>query len=489
MKLFRNLGLLMLGMTIFLSLTLVFPLSPNYSQSPLSTDNCFKILAQADELFLAGQKEDAKALYRECKPDFPAQSAVAEIPEPVYKIEELGGGQRFWSQAQDGMQRNLDSKIYFNLVPLIQNYPQFVPAYEMLAKFCQKEAEFCEKSAKEGQPKNAVEVLEQATETFPDDTVLLRAKIDLMVESEQFLEASIAARQFTLVYSDSPEASEFEKLADKYLAAFKNNINEKLIGQTVVSVLVGAGGAILNNDPYQGLSGLQTVAMLLKGEKGFGAEVAGLYSNQYQGNGQLVDDPEVLKYVQGLAGRLTPYMGRNFDYEYYVVKDNNLNAFALPGGKIFVNTGAILKTQSEAELAGLLAHEISHAALSHGFQKVAQANLLGNFEQIIPVINRLSALVNAQFSQYSERQADILGTRVLALSGYSADGMRNLMVAIKKESGDRKTSYLDSHPAPGDRVQYLEKMIQDYKYNRYGYEGVKSHKAIQDRLLGSVPAS
>lgn len=489
MKVFRKLGWLILGVLIFLSFSYCFTLSPHHAQSSSSTNNCFDTLVEADELFIAGQKEEATTLYRQCKTDFSYQSVTAEIPDPVYEIEELGGGERLWSQAQDGIERNLDSKVYFSLVPLIQSYPQFVPAYEMLAKFCQKEAEFCEQSAKNGQPKNAVEVLERATEIFPDDPVLLRAKIDLMVESKQFLEASIAARQFALVYSDYPEAAEFEQLAGQYLTAFTKKVKQELIGKTVLSTLIGAGSAILNNDPYQGLSGLEMIALLLQGEEGFGVQAAGLYSNEYQGKGQLVDDPEVIKYIQGLAGRLTPYMGRDFDYEYYVVKDDNLNAFALPGGKIFINTGAILKTQSEAELAGLLGHEISHAVLSHGFQSVTQANLLNNLEQIVPAINRLSALANAQFSQQNERQADILGTRVLALSGYSADGMRNLMVAIKKESGDRKSSYFDSHPAPSDRVQYLEKIIQDYNYNRYGYEGVKTHKAIQDRLLGKVPAS
>jgi len=60
--------------------------------------------------------------------------------------------------------------------------------------------------------------------------------------------------------------------------------------------------------------------------------------------------------------------GRNdFEYEFYVVLDDDLNAFALPGGKVFVNAGAITHTKSEAELAGLLAHELSHAVLSHGF--------------------------------------------------------------------------------------------------------------------------
>lgn len=117
---------------------------------------------------------------------------------------------------------------------------------------------------------------------------------------------------------------------------------------------------------------------------------------------------------------MTPYMGRDFEYEYYVVKDPNINAFALPGGKIVVNTGAIMAADSEAEIAGLLGHEIAHAVLSHGFLKVARANflnssgqLLGSVQELqqgVPFITRMSALVNLAYSREAETQSDILGT-------------------------------------------------------------------------------
>ena len=75
--------------------------------------------------------------------------------------------------------------------------------------------------------------------------------------------------------------------------------------------------------------------------------------------------------------------------EFYVVEDKELNAFALPGGKVFVNLGAIAKTNSEAELAGLLSHEIAHAALSHGFQLMTEGTATAGLTNLLPFGNLL----------------------------------------------------------------------------------------------------
>lgn len=137
----------------------------------------------------------------------------------------------------------------------------------------------------------------------------------------------------------------------------------------------------------------------------------------------MVNDPEILGYVDELGQDVARYMGRDeFDYEFFVVDDDNLNAFALPGGKVFVNTGAILAANSEAELAGLLGHEVGHAVLSHGFQRVVTNNLLANLAREIPFGNLLGTLVSLDYSRKHERQSDIIGTRVIHSAGYAADG-------------------------------------------------------------------
>ena len=185
-------------------------------------------------------------------------------------------------------------------------------------------------------------------------------------------------------------------------------------------------------------------------------------------------------------------MGRDdFEYEFYVVRDDSLNAFVLPGGKVFVNTGAILNTNSEAELAGLIAHEVAHAVLSHGFQRIVTNNLYDSAGQIIsealktdiPIGSIVTNLIGLQYSRSNERQADLLGTRVLATAGYAADGLRNFMVTVDKKDGNTgPLSFLSTHPASDDRVEYLEQLIEHNGYNRYAFEGVEKHREIQENL-------
>ena len=100
------------------------------------------------------------------------------------------------------------------------------------------------------------------------------------------------------------------------------------------------------------------------------------------------------------------------------------------GGKIFVNTGLILETKSEAELAGVLAHEIAHAVFSHGYQKMAQSSLSSGLQAVLPIGGLLN-LASLSHSRRNEKQADILGTRVLASSGYAADWTAKFYANIK----------------------------------------------------------
>jgi predicted Zn-dependent protease len=177
--------------------------------------------------------------------------------------------------------------------------------------------------------------------------------------------------------------------------------------------------------------------------------------------------------VARVAGR------KEFQYEFNVILEDKINAFALPGGKIFLNAGAIKSSNSEAELVGLLAHEVSHAVLSHGFQLVTEGNLLSNVTQFIPLGGTIAQLFVLDYSREMERQADILGTRMLTSLGYAADGLRNLMVTLKQEAPSHPYSWLATHPVTDERIRYLEELIQRNGYNRYTYEGVARHTEMR----------
>ncbi|MFM7325866.1 MAG: M48 family metallopeptidase, partial [Nodosilinea sp.] len=202
----------------------------------------------------------------------------------------------------------------------------------------------------------------------------------------------------------------------------------------------------------------------------------------------MVEDPEIRTYVNDLGQKLAALTGRQeFDYRFEVIMDDSLNAFALPGGKVFIHAGAIVKSNSEAELAGLLGHEIAHAVLSHGLQMVTRGNLMNSLADLIPireVAGIAAALVVSGYSRDMERQADVLGTRVLAMADYAADGLHNLMLTLEKEYGNQTITWFASHPNPQERISYLKQLVDQGGFSRYAYEGVNTHLQMRRKMAG-----
>ena len=192
--------------------------------------------------------------------------------------------------------------------------------------------------------------------------------------------------------------------------------------------------------------------------------------------------------------KLSKIAGRkDFDYEFTVILDETINAFALPGGKVFVNAGAIAKTDSEAELAGLLGHEISHAALTHGFQLMAQGNFIASILGYIPYAGGLATdIVAFNYSREMERQADDFGTRILVGGGYAADGLRSLMLKLEQEELKRQKSrppeWFSTHPGSEERVNNIETLILKQGFDRYTYEGADRHATLKQKAIALLKA-
>ncbi len=428
-------------------------------------------LIAADRLYLGGQFAAAEKIYRQVKTPFAQSAKTQQRPAPIVDPQQLSpAGKVYWREAEAGIAQNLQTRTLVPLRLLVEQYPEFVPAHLRLAEVLKKYDE----------PKESLKVLEQATAIYPAQADLVKAKIAALAEEKEWMEASLTARQFALLnYNQSATNAEFTQLADEHLKRYKSHLRAELRGNAIANVLTGALGYALTGSLFGPVSAVQTTAMLLQGESNVGESVAKQAREQLP----LVEDKEVVAYVNEIGQKLAQVAGRNdFEYEFYVVLDDDLNAFALPGGKVFINAGAIAKTNSEAELAGLLAHELSHAVLSHGFQLVASGNLNANVTQYIPYGGVLANLFTLSYSRDMERQADTLGTRLLTSTGYAADGLRNLMVILEKQEKDAPPSWLSSHPDTGDRVNYLEKLIVQNNYNRYAYEGVERHSQIKAKV-------
>lgn len=195
----------------------------------------------------------------------------------------------------------------------------------------------------------------------------------------------------------------------------------------------------------------------------------------------MLNDREVQDYIQQLGRRLADGIPREFHqpefrYSYKVVNVRDLNAFALPGGFTYVNRGLIEAAKTEGELAGVMAHEISHVALRHGTAQYAKAQkpgILGAIGQIAGAViggglgsviaagSQIgSGLYTLKYGREYERQADTLGAQIMAQAGYDPRDLANMFRTIEAQGGGGGPEFLSSHPNPGNRYEAINREAQ-----------------------------
>ncbi|MBA3032726.1 MAG: M48 family metalloprotease [Gammaproteobacteria bacterium] len=202
-----------------------------------------------------------------------------------------------------------------------------------------------------------------------------------------------------------------------------------------------------------------------------------------------LDDPEVAGYVSRLGQRLASHAeGTRPSFEFFVIKDSMLNAFALPGGYIGVHTGLILAARAESELAAVLAHEISHVTQSHLarlFGKQSQAQLAALLSMAVAILAARSnpdvaigAALSGQaagiqqqlnFSRDFEREADRLGLNMLDQAGYDTRGMATFferMLQFGRLYENNAPGYLRTHPLTTERISDMENRIAQRPYRQ-----------------------
>ncbi|MEO0934567.1 MAG: M48 family metalloprotease, partial [Cyanobacteria bacterium J06641_2] len=428
-------------------------------------------LIQGDKLYQAGKIAEAQKVYREAKDSFTNTSQIQPPKTAINNPAELSpAGKVYWREAQAGIVSNLRTKTLVPLKLLVEKYPEFIPGNITYAQSLKKY----------GQEEKALQVLERATSLYSNQPELVKARVNALSDEKKWMQASLAARQFAMLNPENPQAPEFTQLADEKLKKYTSYIRRETRGNAIANVITGVVGYATTGSLLGPFSALDSTMLLMKGEKGVGRSVA----KQAKKRMPLIKDKEVNTYINEIGQKLAKIAGRNeFEYEFFVIPDKSLNAFALPGGKIFIHTGAIAKTKSEAEIAGLIGHELAHVVLSHGFQLVTQGNLIANVTQYIPYGGgTVGRILTFDYSRDMERQADRLGTRLLTAGGYAADGLRNLTLTMKKQQKNAPPAWLSTHPGGAERVSYLEELINTNGYNRYAYEGVAKHQQIKDKV-------
>ena len=179
-----------------------------------------EILIEADKLYVAEDYAAAEALYRQVKSPFAGNEVPDEFsdrPLVIYDPELLSpGGQVYWREGNAGIEQNLETRIFIPLELLVEKYPEFIPGHLLLTQVLEEHERLEE----------AIEVLDRATTLYPEQTDLLHAQIDVLVKSKQYLEASIAARQFALINPEHPEAEEFATSAEVNYDKFRSYLKK-----------------------------------------------------------------------------------------------------------------------------------------------------------------------------------------------------------------------------------------------------------------------
>jgi len=217
----------------------------------------------------------------------------------------------------------------------------------------------------------------------------------------------------------------------------------------------------------------------------------------------ILNDSDATSYVSRVGQRLVNAIPAEFqhpEFQYYfkIVNARDINAFALPGGPMYVNRGMIEAAHNEGEMAGVMAHELSHVALRHGTAQASKAQkygllagILGIGGQIIGGPAGAAAQIAGQgvgvyflkFSREYETEADILGAQIMARAGYDPRDLANMFKTIEQQSGGGGGGFLSDHPSPTDRYARINQEAQYLRVNEPIRES-RDFARIQERLRG-----
>ena len=160
-----------------------------------------------------------------------------------------------------------------------------------------------------------------------------------------------------------------------------------------------------------------------------------------------------------------------YKFSFHVLADpKTVNAFALPGGPIFITEGLLRQLKSEAELAGVLGHEIGHVIARHSSERLAKQQLtqgllgaliVGTGDYSTAQIGQVvGSMINMSYGREDEIESDVLGIRIMVEAGYDPRGMVRVMEVLAKASGgSRQPEFMSTHPAPENRAERIQQEI------------------------------
>lgn len=227
-------------------------------------------------------------------------------------------------------------------------------------------------------------------------------------------------------------------------------------------------------------------------------------SQQVLQQSQVVKNQFLQSYVDKVGQRLAQQQqsrDSGFTFHFTLLNDAQVNAFALPGGPMFIYTGLLKIVDNEGELAGVMAHEMSHVILRHGTHEATKqefitlpaalagsiagsgGTLLGRLAQLGIGLGANSVLL--KFSRSAESEADALGAHLMAEAGYDPIEMAHLFQKLEENGGSGGPQFLSDHPNPGNRVKAIEAEMKFIPQHQFGYQTGEFQRAKME--IGSLP--
>ena len=213
-------------------------------------------------------------------------------------------------------------------------------------------------------------------------------------------------------------------------------------------------------------------------------------------------DAETVEYIRGVGRRLVPYAaGPKYPYSFSVADYREINAFALPGGPVWIHRGVLHAATNESQVAGVIAHELAHISQRHAADQLTKATmanwglgvlgaLLGNDGGATAAKLAAGFLANGIFLKFSrddEREADRVGLQMLTRAGWDGRGMVELFEILRQEQKrdpGRVETFFSTHPSAQDRITRLE---TDVAKRRGGRRDSAQFQSVKTRLLKMAP--
>src|SRR5262252_9499243 len=206
----------------------------------------------------------------------------------------------------------------------------------------------------------------------------------------------------------------------------------------------------------------------------------------YQQMPVLPDNSPETQYIRQLGQKLAATIPPQYSwpFEFHVVAQKEINAFALPGGPMFVNIGTITAAANEAELAGVMGHEMSHVYMQHSAKQASKAKTTGMLAGIAEAalgatvggaVGELGAMgiqmgsqgLMLKYSRSDEAQADAVGAIILYRAGYNPQALADFFKTLESHGGQTPPQWLSDHPNPGNREEAIQKEIRDWPPENY----------------------